>query len=90
MLHYWILVSAVHGKTKKLKSLKLKTQKKKLSVPKWHEEFQLIDGSYSLPNIQGYVDYIIKNMETLLSWSFNTWNHGITLKRKKIVKDKAS
>ena len=75
---------------KKTKELKAKNSEKKLSVPKWHEEFQLIDGSYSLPNIQGYVDYIIKNMETLLSWSFNTWNHGITLKRKKIVKDKAS
>ena len=52
---------------KKTKELKAKNSEKKLSVPKWHEEFQLIDGSYSLPNIQGYVDYIIKNMKTLLS-----------------------
>lgn len=54
-------------KNKKTKELKAKNSEKELSVPKWHEEFQLIDGSYSLPNIQGYVDYIIKNMETLLS-----------------------
>ena len=54
-------------KNKKTKELKAKNSEKKLSVPKWLEEFQLIDGSYSLPNIQGYVDYIIKNMETLLS-----------------------
>ena len=32
----------------------------KISAPKWSEEFELPDGSYSIPNIQDYFEYILK------------------------------
>ena len=33
----------------------------KISAPPWSEEYQLPDGSYSLPDIQDYFKYILKN-----------------------------
>ena len=36
----------------------------KISAPKWNDEFELPDGSYSTSNIQDYFDSILKkNME---------------------------
>ena len=32
----------------------------KISAPTWSEEFELSDGSYSVPNIQDYFEYILK------------------------------
>ena len=29
----------------------------------WNEKFELPDGSYSLSDIQEYIEYIIKNMK---------------------------
>ena len=32
----------------------------KISAPTWNEEFELPDGSYSIPDIQDYFEYILK------------------------------
>ena len=37
----------------------------KISAPTWNETFDLPDGSYNIPAIQNYIDYIIKNHETI-------------------------
>ena len=34
-----------------------------ISAPSWNNEFDLVDGSYSVSDIQDYVEYIIKNMK---------------------------
>ena len=39
-------------------------QLKKIS-PTWNDEFELPDGSYAVSDIQDYIEYIIKNHETL-------------------------
>ena len=35
----------------------------KISASTWNDEFDLLDGSYSISGIQGYFEYIIKNMK---------------------------
>ena len=42
-----------------------KNNKFKISETTWDEEFKLPDGSYSISDIQGYLEYIIKKHETL-------------------------
>ena len=42
-----------------------KSNKFKISTPTWNEEFQLPDGSYSIPDIQGYFEYVLKKHETV-------------------------
>ena len=42
-----------------------KNNKFKISAPTWNEEFELLDRSYSVSNIQDYFEYIIKNHETV-------------------------
>ena len=37
----------------------------KISAPTWNDEFNLLDGSYSIFNIQDYFEYIIKKYETI-------------------------
>ena len=37
-----------------------KNNKFKISAPKWNEEFELPDGSYSISDIQYYFEYILK------------------------------
>ena len=37
-----------------------KNNKFKISVPTWNEEFELPDGSYSISDIQDYLEYILK------------------------------
>ena len=34
-----------------------KNKKFKISPPTWNEEFELLDGSYSIPDIQDYFEY---------------------------------
>ena len=41
--------------------------KKYKTTPTWNDEFVLPDGSYSVSNIQDYIEYIIKKHETLPS-----------------------
>ena len=52
----------IHGKDIK-KSYK--NNKFKISAPTWNEEFELPDGSYSLPDTQDYFEYIFKKYETV-------------------------
>ena len=37
--------------------------KLKVTAPIWNDEFNLLDGSYSVSDIQDYFEYIIKNMK---------------------------
>ena len=37
----------------------------KISVPTWNDTFDLLDGSYSIADIQDYFEFIIKKYETL-------------------------
>ena len=39
--------------------------KLKISAPTWNDTFDLTDGSYSIADIQGYFEFIIKNHEIL-------------------------
>ena len=39
--------------------------KLKISAPSWNEIFDLLDGSYNIPEIQDYIEYIIKKHETI-------------------------
>ena len=43
-----------------------KNNKFKISASTWNEEFELLDGSYSISDIQDYFEYILKNMGQLL------------------------
>ena len=36
------------------------SNKFKISAPTWNEEFELHDGSYFIPDIQDYFEYILK------------------------------
>ena len=36
------------------------SKKFKISAPKWNDEFELPDGSYLVPDIQDYFEYILK------------------------------
>ena len=37
----------------------------KISAPTWNETFDLPDGSYNIPEIQDYIEYIIKKHKTI-------------------------
>ena len=37
----------------------------KISAPTWNDEFDLLDGSCSISDIQHYLEYIIKKHETI-------------------------
>ena len=49
------------------KNIRKQYQNNKLQIiaPTWNDEFELPDGSNSLLDIQDYIEYIIKNHETL-------------------------
>ena len=38
-------------------------------APTWNDEFELTDGSYSVPDIQDYIAFIIKKHEALTTIS---------------------
>ena len=42
-----------------------KNNKLKIVTPTWNDEFKLPDGSYSVSDIQDYIEYIMKKHETL-------------------------
>ena len=42
-----------------------KNNKLKIIAPTWNLEFELSDGSYSVSDIQDYIEYIIKKHEKL-------------------------
>ena len=49
---------------KNVKSI-YKNNKFKISAPTWNGTFDLPDGSYNIPDMQGYIEYIIKKHETI-------------------------
>ena len=51
----------------KYKKTVKKKNKLKIIAPRWHDEFGLPDGSFSVSDIQDYLEYIIKEHETLRS-----------------------
>ena len=63
MFLYQTLAFTIHGK--KLKNhIKVITLKYQLKT--WNEEFELLDGSYSVSDIQDYFECILKDMEKRL------------------------
>ena len=59
----------------------------KISAPTWNEEFELLDGSYSISDIQDYFEYILKkHSESVDNPSIkiyvNKIENGITFKIK--------
>ena len=61
MLLFKIYLFITHGKYKKT----YKNNKLRIIGSTWNDEFDLPDGSYSISNIQDYIEYIIKKHETL-------------------------
>ena len=58
-----------------------------ISVPTWNETFDLLDGSYNMSEIQGYVEYIIKKPKAIgenapILIYANTINNRIVFKIK--------
>ena len=64
MLLYQILAFAIH---RKIYKKSYKNNKFEISAPTWNEEFQLLDGSYSVSDYQEYFEYIIKKHETVIN-----------------------
>ena len=50
---------SIYDTWKNIKSL-YNNNKFKISAPTWSEEFNLLDGSYSIPDVQEYFEYILK------------------------------
>ena len=42
-----------------------KNNKLKIIAPRWNDQFELTDGSYSVSDIHNYIEYIIKKHETI-------------------------
>ena len=66
---------------------KKKKKELKISVLKWNEEFELNDGSYSVLDIQHYLEYIIEKHEifndnALVRIYVNITKNRITFKMK--------
>ena len=64
-----------------------KNNKLKIMAPTWIDEFELLDGSYSVSDIQDYREYIIKKHEKLTSIPsihvyINRSNNRLVSKRK--------
>ena len=68
-----------------------KNNKPKIIGSTWSYEFELLDGFYSMANIQDYINYIIKKNETVTKISsirvyINRINNGLVLKVKDVYK----
>ena len=68
---------------KNIKSKYIKN-KFKLSTPAWNDTFDLLDGAYSIADIQDYFEFIIKKQETLTENQIypNKIKNGIVFKIK--------
>ena len=55
---------SVYYTWKNIKS-EYKNNKCKVSAPTWNDEFNLLDGSYSVSDLQDYFEYIIKKHITI-------------------------
>ena len=63
MFLYQTLAFTIHGK--KFKN-RIKVITLKYQLKTWNEEFELLDGSYSVSDIQDYFECILKDMEKRL------------------------
>ena len=68
------------------KSIIYKNNKFKISAPIWNKTFDLPDGSYNISQIQYYIEYITKKLETIgenapILIYANTINNRIVFKR---------
>ena len=68
-------------------ALTYNNNKFKISAPTWNETFDLPDGLYNIPEIQDYIEYIIKKHETIgenapILIYANTINNRIVFKIK--------
>ena len=52
-----------------------KNYKLKIVVPTWNDEFELPDGSYSVSDIQDYIEFIFKKHETITRNPFYSCLH---------------
>ena len=59
-----------------------KNNKFKISPPTWNKDFELPDGSYSVSDIQDYVEFILKNHEIVTDIYINKIENRITFKIK--------
>ena len=55
---------SIYYSWKNVKSI-YNNNKFKISAPTWNDTFDLPDGSYNIPAIQNYIEYIIKKHETI-------------------------
>ena len=70
-----------------VEKLNNKSNKRKIMAPKWNDEFELTDGSYSVPDIQDYIAFIIKKHEalttiSLIHFCINRINNRLVFKIK--------
>ena len=49
------------------------SNKFKISAPSWNDKFELLDGSYSVSNIQDYFEYILTHKENIDNPSVNIY-----------------
>ena len=68
-----------------------KSNKLKIVAPTWNDEFKLTDASYSVSDIQDYIEYIIKKHETLTTIPpihvyINRINNRVVFKIKDVYK----
>ena len=52
---------------RKNKRQQYENNKLKIIAPTWNDQFELLDGSRSVPDIQDYIEYIIKKKNKALS-----------------------
>ena len=66
------------------KNIRQQYQNNKLKIiaPTWNDEFELADGSYSVSDIQGYAEYIIKKKKTLPTNYINRINNRFVFRKK--------
>ena len=55
---------SIYYNCKNIKSI-YNNNKFKISAPTWNDTFDLPDGSYNIPVIQNYIEYVIKKHETI-------------------------
>ena len=63
-IHFALQNSSIYCTWKNIRK-EYKNNKAKIIAPTWNDEFELPDGSYSVSDIQDYIEYIIKKHETL-------------------------
>ena len=60
--HFALQNLSIYYTQKKIRK-QCKSNKLKIKAPTWNDEFELPDGSYSVSDIQDYIEYIIRNMK---------------------------